>query len=152
MVRMRGESRSAQILFEIAVRLVFDAQAPLFLHDFALGSEISLVDIEAAHAVGFEPEDGFKPVARKSLEEVRRVIVCFGVIISAHGFDDARMLVRANVRRTLEHEMFEKMREARVSRPVRLLSRRDTTSEDRSRARCDLREKSLSVRSLACAW
>ena len=39
----------------------------------------------------------------------------FGVVESADGFDDARMLVRAHVRRALEHQVLEQMREAGVA-------------------------------------
>ena len=51
----------------------------------------------------------------EGLEELRGVVVRFGVVESADGFDDARMFVRPHVRRAFEHQVLEEVREARVA-------------------------------------
>ena len=109
------ECSCAKVLFEQAVWLIIHADAALFLHYFALGLEIRFVHVEAAHTVGLEPEDALEIIAREGLEEIRVVVVRAGVIESAGGFDDARMLIGPDVRGAFEHQVLEEMREAGVA-------------------------------------
>ena len=112
MVAVNGERGGSKIFFERAVRLIVHPHAPLFLHHFALGLEIRFVHIEAAHAIGFEPEDTLEIIAGKGLEEIRVVVVGAGIVESAESFDDPGMLFRSHVRRAFEHQVLEEMRES----------------------------------------
>ena len=96
------KSRRVEIFDHVAVRHIVEAVAALFFHHFALGFEIVT----------------FQIVAGEGLPKHGHVRVGGSVVESAHGFDDAGMLLGWDVRRALEHEMFKKVREARSSRPL----------------------------------
>ncbi len=115
MVSVHREGRGAKILLDRTVGLIIHAHAPLFFDHLPLGFEIRLVHVEAAHAVGFEPQHALEIIAGEGFEELRGVVFRFGVVVSADGFDDARMFVRPHVRRAFEHQVLEEVREARVA-------------------------------------
>ena len=115
MVPVHGECGGAQILLQMAVRLILHADPELFLHHLALGLEIGFVHIQTAHAVRFQPQDALQIIAGKSLEEIRVVVVSARVVEPADSFDDARMLIRPHVRGPLEHQMLEQMGESCVA-------------------------------------
>ena len=112
MVGVFGEGGGAQIFLQVTVGLIFDTDAALFLDDLTLGFKIFLGDVEAAHAVGFEPQDSFEIVAGEGLVEIGGVVAGFSVVETADGFNDAGMLFSGDVRGTLEHQMLEEMGEA----------------------------------------
>src|ERR1700723_829865 len=115
MVAVHGERSGAQIFLQVAVGLVLDAHAALFFHHFALGLKIFLADVEAAHAVRLEPQDALEIIAGKSFEEIGGVVGGFGVVESAYGFDNARLLLGWNVGRAFEHQVLKQVREASAS-------------------------------------
>ena len=92
-------------------RLVFEADATLFLYHFAFGFKILFRNIQATHAVGFEPQHPFQIIAGEGFEKIGGVVGGFSVVESAHGFDDAGKFFSRNVRRTLKHQVLEEVRE-----------------------------------------
>src|SRR3984957_12449634 len=111
MVGVLGKGRGAQILFQVTVGLVFDPDATFFFYDFALGFEIFFGNVEAAHAVRFEPQNSFQVIAGESFEKIRGVVSGFRIVEPADGFDDSRMFFSRNMRRALEHQVLEEVRE-----------------------------------------
>src|ERR1700721_3563667 len=96
MVRVFGKRRRAQIFLQISIGLIFYSDTALFLNHFSFGFEILVGDIEAAHAVGFEPQNTLEIIARESFVEIRAVVGGFGVVEAAYGFDDAGMFLARN--------------------------------------------------------
>ncbi len=111
-IRQRGEA-----LPPGAVRLVVDRPAALVLHDVALGVELLLRHRreQPAHAVGLEPERDRELVRRHGLEVVRAVEPGRPVQRPAGTLHELEVLVRRDVRRSLEEHVLEQVREAGAS-------------------------------------
>ena len=116
MVGVLGKGRGAQILFQVTVGLVFDPDATFFFYDFALGFEIFFGNVEAAHAVRFEPQNSFQVIAGESFEKIRGVVSGFRIVEPADGFDDSGMFFSRNMRRALEHQVLEEVGETGAAR------------------------------------
>ena len=116
LVRVRGERLLVDDLVEPPVRLVVDAQPPLFLHDFALVRERVLVDAQRGHPVGLEPQHERQVLRRRRFPEDRLVVGRVGVALPADRGNHRGVAFGLDVLRALEHQVFEQMREARASR------------------------------------
>ena len=106
----------AGLLERLAVRLIVDPQAALFLHRAALVVEVRLVDVERAHAIALEEERQLELVRRHGLVVERAVLVRRPVHRAAVGEDERGMLAGPDVLGALEHHVLEEVREAGASR------------------------------------
>ena len=70
------------------------------------------------HAIGLELHHGLEVFAGDALEIGRVVERREGVLLAAETGDDLRELARRVLGRSLEHQVFEKMRDARLSQRV----------------------------------
>ena len=109
-----------QHLVGLAVGLVVDALAPLFLHRVDLVLQVFLGDArrEGAHAVRLEEEAEIELVGGKRLEVVGAVLVRGPVHVPAVVVDEHEVLAAADVLRPLEHHVFEEVRESGASLPL----------------------------------
>src|ERR1041385_9043817 len=89
-----------QILLDLAalaVRLVVNAEASLFLNRVALVIEVVFRNSQTLHAIGFEEESEIDLVGRKDLEVVSTVFVGGAVHIAAVIEDEHDMFTRPNI-------------------------------------------------------
>ena len=105
-------------LEEPAEGRVFDPQPALLLDHVALGLEVLLRDVERAHAVGLHPQDPLQVVAGEGLEVEGAVEVGGGVVAAADRGDEVLVLLGAEVRRALEHDVLEEVGEAAAPLPL----------------------------------
>ena len=91
---------------------VADAHVVFFQHHVALGQHVFILEDEAGHAVGLELHHGRKLVARHALEVGGVVGGGEGVLVAADPRDELREFSRRMLGGALEHQVFEKMREA----------------------------------------
>ena len=88
-----------------------------FLQDHrTLGGHVIFQKPQIAHPVRFQLHHQVKPVCRDALEIGGVVPRGEGIVIAALGLHDFRKFARRHVIRALEHQMLQKMRDARVSR------------------------------------
>ena len=118
---MMHEERSRHRLRELCGRIRLDAHAALFKHHVALGSDDGFLQQEVRHAVGLELHHRLEILARDALEIGRVVERGEGVLLTAEARDHLRELARRVLLRALEHQMLEKMRDARL--PERIVCR-----------------------------
>src|SRR6266404_3058135 len=95
-----------------AVRLVQDIDADFFFDYIALIAEILVVDLEGAHAVGFEPKNTLERVGGHRLEIIGDIVMRRAVERAAAGIDELDVLHLGSVGGALEHHVLEEMREA----------------------------------------
>ena len=110
-------------LRQLAVRLVLDAHAPLFLHDLPLALEARPVDLQRRHAVGLEPQHQRQELRRHRFPEDGHVLGRVGVAPAADARNHRGVLFRLHVLRALEHQVLEQVGEARA--PGSLVLRAD---------------------------
>ena len=109
------KQRRNQLFVQQRGGLVIDPHAPLFEHDIALRTHPRIVEDEAGHAVRFEPHQHFQPVAGDGLV-IAGIVRRGECIVPPAGLrDKLRELARRDCFRPLEHQMFEKMGDARLS-------------------------------------
>ena len=106
---------AVDIEFGVAIGLVVNALAALFLHGVALVVEIRLRDVQRAHAVGFEEKPQIELIFRQLLEISGAVFVGGAVHVAAVVEHQDEMLAFADVLRALKHHVLEKVREAGVA-------------------------------------
>ena len=97
------------------VGLVVDAQPLFFLHGLALVVELLLREDEGAHPVGLEEEPEVEALGRQRLVVVRPILGGRAVHRAAGLGDEPEVLALADVLRPLEHEVLEKVGEARFA-------------------------------------
>ena len=99
-------------LVEFGRRIGLGAHPPLFEHDIALGRDDIGGQHQIGHPVGFVAHHRAQMFACDALK-IRGVIVGGeGIFLAAEFGDELRKLALRVIRRALEHEMFEKMRNA----------------------------------------
>ena len=94
-----------------AVRLVVDAQPPLFLDGVALVVEILLGDRQRLHAIGLEEDAEIELVGGQRLEVERAVLVGGAVHRAAVDEHQHEVFAGADVLGSLEHHVLEEVRE-----------------------------------------
>ena len=117
----------AEALVCAAVRLVVDAQAPLFLHRVTLIVQLLLRDLERAHAIGFQKQRELELVRGQRLEVEREIGVRRAVHRSAVREHLVEVFAVADVLRALEHHVLEEVREA--GEPLALVARADVVRD-----------------------
>ena len=108
---------------EAAVGLVEHVDADFFLDDVALVAQIFVVDLQGAHAIGFEPQHAFERVRGHRLVVVGDVVVRRAVEHAAGGIDQLDVHHFSGVLGALKHHVLEQMREAAA--PARLEAKSD---------------------------
>jgi hypothetical protein len=115
-VRVIKEQRGVDLLAEPRARIVGDTLV-LFLKDHVALRQHHLVgEHKAGHAVGFQFHNCLELLARHALEIAGVVARGEGVFLTADMRDHLREFTRRVLRRALEHQMLEEMRQARFSR------------------------------------
>src|SRR6516162_6319238 len=122
-VRIVQIERGVDLLAEARARIVSDALVLLFENDVALGQNDIIRELKAGHPVGLEFHDGLELIARNALVVARVVLRGEGILLTPDTRDNLRELSRGIFGRTLEHQVFKKMRQPRLAR--RLISRAD---------------------------
>ena len=106
-----------ELLEQRAVGLVVVAHRALLLHDLALRFHALLVNAVVHHALALDPERELELVAREIEVVVRLVEARARIEISACAGDELVNRSARDVHAALEHEVLEKMREARAVWP-----------------------------------
>src|SRR6185503_20875818 len=107
-----GEVVVEQFLLQLAalaVRLVINAEASLFLDRVALVVEVVLGNRQALHAVGFEEEAEVELVGRKNLKVVSTIFVGGAVHVAAVIKNKHEVFTRSNILGAFEHHVFKEM-------------------------------------------
>ncbi len=103
-----------------AVRPVFNALAPLVLHDVTLGVDHlrrHRVE-EISHPIGFEEERELERVRRNIDPVVRPIVLSRSVVVAACAFEPLVELSRLHVAGAHEHQVLEQMGEAGAPGPL----------------------------------
>src|SRR4026208_1984898 len=98
-------------LAALAVRLVVNAEASLFLDRAALVVEVVLGNRQALHAIGFEEEAEVELVGGEDLEVVGTIFVGGAVHAAAVIENEQEVFTRSNIFGAFEHHVFKEMRE-----------------------------------------
>ena len=96
-------------------RTVLDSRPLLFHHDVSFRQNLGVGEFQIDHAVCFHLHDERQTVLCNDLEIGGEVVVCESVVLAAIAGNDARKLPGRDLRRALEHQMFEEVGEARLS-------------------------------------
>ena len=118
---------------ESAVRLVQHVDADFLLHDVALVVEILGGEIECLQTVGFQPENRIERGERCRVNVCREIEPRESVDRAAATFHHAVEGPLGNHRRTLEHHVFEQMREAGPS--LGLKAKADSIGDAQAKSR-----------------
>ena len=108
--------RGVHLLREPTVRIIGDAGILLFEHDIELGRHDRVGEHQAGDAVGLERHHLLEVLTRDALKEAGIVAGGEGVLLPADCGDLLRECVAGILRRALEHQMFEKVREPGLAR------------------------------------
>ena len=115
MVRMAEIGLGEERLDECALRVVFRAKAPFFFHDFSLRRQLTHVEHETLHAIGFEFQGQLDAIGREILEVGGEVLAREGVVHAAVFANEAGEGAFGIFRGALEHHMFKHMGQARTA-------------------------------------
>ena len=94
---------------------VVDARAPLLDDHVALGQHHLVAQHQVGHAVGLERHDQPEPLLGDLLVVAGVVLAGESVLVTTVARDQTREFAVGIFRRALEHEMFEKMCDARLA-------------------------------------
>src|SRR5207244_6954406 len=113
-----GVDQALQLLLPGPVRLVVDRPATLVLHYVSLVVELLVGHggNQTGHAVGLEPKRALELMAREGLEVVGAIEPRRRVERAARGLYQAEMHSLFHVLRSLEHHVFEEVRETGLPR------------------------------------
>ena len=114
-IGMRQIERRVELLAEPVGRVIVGALAPLFLDDLALGKHRLVAQLQIAHPVGLQLHHKVEPILGDSLVIGGEVLAGEGVVLAAMPPHDARELAGRDLGGPLEHQMLEKMRDARLA-------------------------------------
>ena len=114
------ERECRKLLPPRAVRLIVDRPASFVFHDVTLGVELLLRHRrqQAAHPVGLQPQRECKLIRRDGLEVVGAVEPRRAIQSTTRSLNQLEMLVRGDVRRTLEEHVLEQVRESSSAHPL----------------------------------
>ena len=138
---VRVAVRQAEEVHEqLAVRRVDCPLQILLVHDVPLGRELDLVDLEARHAVGLQPQRHLQRVVGHRVDVRRLVEAREGVGVAADAVDELHVPLAGHVLAAAEHHVLEHVRKAlAVGRP------RPCCRRGRARG-CERRARSSSAR------
>ena len=114
-IGMVGEQGRLHRLVQLRVRIGVAMHAPLLHHHFALGRDDLVGQDEAGHAVGLELHHRAQMLLGDALEIGGVIVAGERVLLAADlrdGFREGALRMRLGA---LEHQMFEKMRDARLA-------------------------------------
>ena len=123
-------------LAALAIRLVVNAEASLFLNRVALVVEIVFRDRQTLHAIGFEEKGEIELVGGKNLEVVGAVFVGGAVHVAAVIENEQDVFTRANILGAFEHHMFKEVREAGAT--LAFVARTDVVGDGNCYYRCGM--------------
>ena len=113
-----GEQSRLHGLVELRAGIGVAMHAPLFHDDVALRRDDLVGEHEAGHAIGFELHHHAKMLLGDALEIGGVIIAGEGVLLAAEFRDHFGKLALRMGFGALEHQMFEKMRDARFARRI----------------------------------
>ncbi len=108
--------RRRHLLREEGGGVVLGARSTLLEDHLALGRHLLLGEPQVHHAVGFHGHDGLEPVLRDALEVAGHVVTGERVVLAAEARDDLGELAGGDLVRRLEHQVLEKVSDARHAR------------------------------------
>src|SRR5215213_1611150 len=114
-------------LAALAVRLVVNAEASLFLDRVTLVVEVVFSNRQTLHAIGFEEEAEIELVGGENLEVVSTIFVGGAVHTAAVIEDEQEMLTSSNILGAFEHHVFKEMR--KPSATLAFVARTDVVSD-----------------------
>jgi len=117
-IGVMGEQRRLQSLVELRAGVVVDAHAALFEHDLALGTDHFVGEHEIGHAIRLEAHQGLEMLLAYTLEIGGVVVSREGVLLPAELRDEIGEGALGMLLGSLEHQMLEKMRDARLAKRI----------------------------------
>ena len=111
---MLGVGALHRLFDEVAVGLVVDPLAALFLHDFTLGLDADLFHAGVQHALALQPQSQLQLVGRQHLVVKGAVVGGVGVVLSTRILDVLEEFAAADVLGPFEQEVLEEVGHARA--------------------------------------
>src|SRR5215212_801601 len=125
-----GEVVVDQLLLDLAalaVGLVVNAEASLFLDRVALVVEVLFGNRQTLHAIGFKKQTEIELVGGKDLEVVSTIFVGGTIHVTAVIKNEQEMLTRSDILRAFEHHVFKEMCKAGAT--LAFVARTDVVSD-----------------------